>query len=134
MTNKADIDAIEARLADIAEKKALLEEEEEELQVALRVIKRFSSANGATPKLGPPRPEGSPTLFEMTETVLTQAEMDGRPGLKGREIVAHIGKQFWPGVKPAQILPTVYQFAKKGRLRKTSSGLFKLQKNEAPAG
>jgi hypothetical protein len=133
MSNKSESEAIEARLREIAEKKALLEREEEELELALRVIKRFSPSNGVAPKLGPARPEGGPTLFEMTETVLAQAEAKGKPGLKGREIVAEIGRQFWPGVKPAQVLPQVYGYAKKDRLKKTAAGLFKrVPKNEAP--
>jgi hypothetical protein len=30
----------------------------------------------------------------------------------------------WPGVKGAQILPSVYGFAKQGRLKKNAKGLF----------
>lgn len=133
MASKSESEGIEARLREIAEKKAVLEKEEAELTLALRVIKRFST-NGAAPKLGPARPEGTPTLFEMTDAVLAEAEARGKVGLKGREIVAEIGKQYWPGVKPAQILPQVYQYASKGRLKKTPNGVFRrLHKNEAPA-
>jgi len=134
MKDRTEIDAIEARLREIAGTLDLLQEEEEELQTALRVLKRFAPSSEAAPKLGPARPEGVPTLFEMTDSVLAQAEANGKPGLKGREIVAEIGRQFWPGVKPEQILPQVYQYAKRGRLKKTKIGVFQRLKNEAPAG
>jgi len=42
--------------------------------------------------------------------------------------VAAISKRYWPGVKGQQILPSIYQFAKQGRLVKTKDGVFKLPK------
>ena len=85
----------------------------------------MNGAKKPSPSLGPPRPEGTPPLFDMTETVIHDAIAGGKSGLRGREIVDEIGKKFWPGVQGRQILPPIYAFAKKGRLHKTKDGVFK---------
>ena len=80
-------------------------------------------------RLGPSRPEGIPTLFKMVNEVLSESA----DGLTGRQIVEAIGKRYWPGVKGQQILPSVYGFAKRGRLRKSHDGRFHpIRKNETP--
>jgi hypothetical protein len=61
----------------------------------------------------------------MVELVLLDAEKEGRDGLTANEIVEQIRRRYWPGLIGKQILPSVYQFAKRGRLRKTASGKFK---------
>jgi len=125
----ADLKGIQERRRKIAEEVARLQAEDKELEIALRVFGRYASKgeNGEREpdRLGPPRPEGTPSLFEMTDTVIKAAIAAGKPGLTGREIVAEIGKRYWPGVKPAQILPPIYGFTKRGRLRKNSNGIFK---------
>ena len=134
MMTKLGIEAILSRQREINQEMDRLQKETDELAVALRVIRRFSpSVDAADRKLGPPRPEGTPTLFEMTEAVVRTAEDQGKRGLVGREIVEKIGEQYWPGVKGPQILPSIYQFVKKGRLRKTNEGLFlRVKRNETP--
>ena len=129
----ADIQKIQVRLREINAQMEKLRSEAEELETAVRVFKRFAGANGAggEPKLGPARPEGLPSLFEMTESVLRDAFAMGTPGFTGytgAEIVAAISKRYWPGVKGQQILPSIYQFAKHGRLIKTKDGVFRLPK------
>jgi hypothetical protein len=126
----ADIQKIQARLREINAQLEKLRAEAEELETAVRVFKRFTGANGAAggPKLGPARPEGLPSLFKMAESVIRDAVTAGKPGLTGAEIVAAIGKRYWPGLKGQQILPSIYGFAKNHRLTKTDSGIFKLPK------
>jgi hypothetical protein len=130
MTNESDVQAIRARHQEIANEIERLKAEADELAITLRVLDRFSNGlvpvNGEGPKLGPPRPADTPSLFEMTVTVIRDAVGQGKTGLKGQEIVAAIGKKFWPGVQSKQVLPPIYQFAKKGRLIKTKDGLFKV--------
>jgi hypothetical protein len=130
MTNESDIRAIKARHQEIAQEIERLKAEADELAITLRVLDRFSSgsaqANGEGPKLGPPRPADTPSLFNMTVSVISDAVGQGKTGLRGQEIVAAIGKRFWPGVQSKQVLPPIYQFAKKGRLIKTKDGLFKV--------
>lgn len=141
MSKLSQIEAIEARKKEITQEIDRLQQEVDELDTALRVLKRFAdttpdNTGGASkPKLGPPRPEGTPTLFQMTEMVIRSADREGHNGLRGREIVKEIGRRYWPGVKGQQILPSIYQFAKNGRLIKTDDGRFKIaQKEEAPSG
>ena len=103
----------------------------------MRVFERFAPAGstsekkkGDKPKLGPARPKGIPTNFEMTEMILKASEREGKNGLTANEIVEQIRTRYWPGIMGAQILPVIYHFAKHGRIRKTSGGKFKcLHKN-----
>lgn len=130
MNDDSKVNAIIDRQREIDAQIEDLQRERSELEVALTVLRRF----GALPevpvtvegsRLGPPRPEGTPSLFEMTEAVLKDAIKAGKAGLKGREIVDEIGKRYWPGVKSQQILPPIYQFASKGRLKKGDNGIFR---------
>jgi len=132
MGHQLDSQAIENRLREIRENISALQGEADELGVALRVFERFSTPEsslkkkeGDKPKLGPARPRGIPTNFEMTEMVLKASEREGKNGLAANEIVEQIGSRYWPGVTGAQILPVIYHFAKQGRIRKTAGGKFK---------
>jgi hypothetical protein len=133
MGHQLDSQAIENRLREIREAISALQGEADELAVALRVFERFSAPkspskeenNGGKLKLGPARPKGIPTNFEMTEMILKASEREGKNGLGANEIVEQIGSRYWPGVVGAQILPVIYHFAKQGRIRKTAGGKFK---------
>jgi hypothetical protein len=121
-----DIQEIDKRLHAIGEEVVRLQKEAEELAIAKRVFERFSDQN--TVKIsnpeGRPRPKGTLTNFEMAEFVLADAEKDGKDGLTGNELVQAIAARYWPGLIGPQILPSIYQFAKAGRL-KLSGGKFK---------
>jgi hypothetical protein len=141
MGHQLDSQAIENRLREIREAISTLQGEADELAVALRVFERFSPSEssskkkkGDKPKLGPARPKGIPTNFEMTEMILKGSEREGKNGLTANEIVEQIGSRYWPGVTGAQILPVIYHFAKQGRIRKTAGGKFKClhKSNEGP--
>lgn len=138
MISSEEIGAINARKQEIAEAIAALQAEDAELDIALKVLARFGglfppaapaiSANGSDPpkpKLGPPRPAGTPSLFDMTVEVLREAIAGGKHGLRGKEIVAEIGRKYWPGVQPDQVLPPIYGFVGKKRLKKNTEGIFK---------
>lgn len=67
----SQIQAIEARIAELMSQINDLDGEAEELETAVRVLKRFSPPSTTEgSKLGPPRPKGIPTLFEMTSTAI----------------------------------------------------------------
>jgi len=135
MKNSPDIDAISARKQEIEDKIAILRKEADELDVALRVFQRFAEpevTEDDKTKLGPPRPAGIPTLFDMTYQVIREAEQQGKKGLAAKEIVDEIGRRYWPGVQGAQILAPVYQMAKKGRFKKLSNGLFQTVRTKEP--
>jgi hypothetical protein len=123
MSPYMNLDAIRERRRQIAAEMARLKAEDDELEIAVRVFDRYTKKSGVnghdkSPKLGAPRPEGIPSLFEMTSSIIQSAVDAGKLGLKGREIVDEIGNRFWPGVQPHQVLPAIYGFAKNGRLVK----------------
>ena len=136
MAREFDVDAMLARQREIVAEIERLTKETDELDVALRVIRRFeTSTDSAEGKLGPARPEGTPSLYKMTVAVIKASEKRGGRGLLGREIVEEIGREFWPGVVGPQILPSIYQFAAKGRLVKNDNKRFHTVKSdEAPTG
>jgi hypothetical protein len=130
MKSELTIEAIEARKKEIERQIIALREEADQLDVALKVIKRFAPPTSEKPKdddnkLGPARPAGVPTLYEMTYTVIRDAESRGKPGLTSREIIDAMAKQYWPGLKRQQVLPSIYTFAKQGRLNKSDDGRFR---------
>ncbi len=138
MKKHPGIEAIEARKTEIDAQVAELLHESEELEVALRVYQRFTEQESAPAaegtKLGPPRPEGIPTLFQMAYEVVRDAELKGEKGLPAKKIVEQIGRRYWPGLQGQQVFAPLYTMAKKGRFRKTSNGLFQtVRTKEAPA-
>lgn len=142
--------SIEARRKEIAAELERLEREMDELDMALRVFGRFwvrddpqptadpapASADAAA-RLGPARPDGIPSNYDMAVQAIGDATKVGRKGLTAAELVEEIGRRWWPGVQGPQVLPIMYQFAKKGRLNKGDDGYFRLptmaETNEAPA-
>src|SRR4051812_11337791 len=105
----SEIDKIALREEEIAKLIEALQKEADELAVARKVIARFSPAPQAVPEgsLGPPRPEGVPSTFEMTEAVLESAEKAGKDGLTAKELVEAIRDRYWPGLNAPQVLPTI---------------------------
>jgi hypothetical protein len=130
----SDHTKIEARQKEIDAEIARLQRERDDLDIAARVFKQlFGGLENGAPvksKMGPPRPDGTPTAFEMTTLILSSAEKAGKDGLSAKEIVDEIRKRYWPGIVGAQILPSIYQFAQNGRIHKTAKGKFKLIRNK----
>ncbi len=124
MTNQTDI--LQKRLVAIAAELSVLEKERSEIELAIAVLNKYvissKTANQGDGN-GKPRPSGTPTSYEMVKFVLKDA---GQKGLKGSEIVERIASRYWPGLVGKQILPSVYQFTKKGRLKKSKAGYFTL--------
>ena len=122
----SELEKIALREKEIAKLIEALQREADELAVARKVIARFAPSipteEGA---LGPSRPDGIPSTFEMTESVLEDAERAGKDGLTSKELIEAMGAKFWPGLRSAQVLPTIYGFVKSNRLRKTPGGKFK---------
>ena len=134
-------DRIEARQREIAKEIERLQEESNELAIALKVIKRLnpdstpSSAPEAraleshedihSTKLGPPRPNGCPTNFQMVDMILAGAEKEGKDGLTISEIISEMRARYWPGLKDVQVSAPIYAFVRQGRFKKTPGGKFK---------
>jgi hypothetical protein len=132
---------IEARQREIAKEIVLLQEESNELAIALKVIMRLEPESSAAPeapeaptetlveedhpKLGPPRPNGCPTNFQMVDMILASAEKEGKDGLTISELIAEMRTRYWPGLKDVQVSAPIYSFVRQDRLRKTPGGKFK---------
>jgi hypothetical protein len=117
---KAELDALAA--------------EESELDVAERVLKRFSEGPAiggnapATPQSEKSQPNGhdldeddhgdGPTLPQMTVTILNEARADGRKGADGAEILRIIRERWKPDFTPDKVRPTLWRMVKGGRLKK----------------
>jgi hypothetical protein len=104
--------------------------EDQELSAAQRVIARLmnlpepqpASSNGAeAPIERAGKPAGIPTVPEMADIILREAEAAGDPWREGRTIVAEIKQRWWPTVEPNDVLPTLWRLANVERLRKKGS-------------
>ena len=147
------ITGMEQRLAEIARETNALNEERRQIESALEVARRYidgptmralrSPESVATPKRvrrrrpspqeqGTPRPNGIPSIWDMTEEVLKGAE---GLELQMAEIVDAIRDRWWPGVHQRQIAPTIYRFAREddGRLARTSESTFTFPRESASA-
>jgi len=138
----ADINQIDERLRQISAEVARLQKEADELMIAKRVFEKYSikslDRNGTRDNIsgeGRPRPNGTPTTFEMVEFVLADAEKAGNDGLAPNELVQAIAARYWPGLVGSQILPHVYRLAKEGRFLKSGGlgGKFKRVSKKQPA-
>ena len=126
---------IDARLQELDAIIEKADSERQELLIAKRVMSRLygpvtSPGAAIVHGKGQARPKGTPTTFEMVETVLKTAELNGRDGLGISEVVDEIRRLFWPGLTNPQIAPLVYQFASNGRILKTKNGKFKRVPNK----
>ena len=80
-------------------------------------------SDAAQNKLGPTRPSGCPTNFEMVDMILSSAEKEGKDGLPIAEIIAEMLSRYWPGLKDVQVsAPICMGLARRGRFKKTGSG------------
>jgi hypothetical protein len=52
----------------------------------------------------------------MVEMILTSAGKEGKDKITTRELMDQIRANYWPGVRNSQILPSIFGYAKKGRL------------------
>ncbi len=141
---------LERRLYDTERRIAALQERADRFRAAIDSLKSIEAmfaddddASGHTKadtsvnnpalsasKLGPTRPEGIPSNFDMVRFILINAEKEGLPGLRAADLVAQIAKRYWPGLQGQQILPGIYNFAKTGRLIKGEDGRFRLPKTD----
>ena len=144
------ITRIEARKRKLADEMDRLEQEMDKLNAALEVIRLLEKEAGSetapsavkeereanpdetngvpkntTAKLGPPRPNGAPTNFEMVDMILASAEKEGKDGLAISELISEMRSRYWPGLKDVQVSAPIYSFVRKGRLKKTPGGKFK---------
>lgn len=138
---RSRLTAIRREIEELASQINALEEERAEIENALNVLKRYTGfgANKADAPQhadvaplphgvpGAPRPDNIPTIWEMTRSVLKDSPIGT---LHVDDIVSQIALRWWPGLSKSQIGPSLYGFAKDGRLERKGTGMFKLCSNE----
>jgi hypothetical protein len=119
---------LKEEIAAIEAKRAALQAEEEELASVEKALANWASehqppadfmlkpSEPSIPKKGTPRPKGIPTTPAMIDDVIHTAELSGKQGLTGREMVMAIGAKWWPGVGWNDVLPTAALLVKRSRL------------------
>ena len=148
------ISRIEARKRKLADEMDRLDQEMDKLNAALEVIRLLEKEAGdevAPPsvnqkpestdettavlhdteaKLGPLRPSGCPTNYQMVDMILAGAEKEGKEGLTVSEIISEIRKRYWPGLKDPQVSAPIYAFVRKGRFKRLEKGRIGRVKDE----
>jgi hypothetical protein len=85
----------------------------------------------AIPKKGGSRPEGTPTTPDMIDTLLAEAEAEGKRGLRGRDLVRGIASRWWPDVGWDNVLPEAQRLCKRGVLARESDLYVRAKIHEA---
>lgn len=120
--------SIAERIAALRAELDVLVAEAAELDVAERVLKRFSdsaSIGGSLEKTpeaqngAAPEEVESPTLPKMVFMILEEAKAKGQKGVEGSEIVSIIKARWKPNFTAENVRPTLWRMVKKeGRLKK----------------
>jgi hypothetical protein len=141
--NKTKRAQLQLKLKDITAEIKAIDDDDEELAVAERVLARIHkidlpkgqaeqlSQESKGSKTG--KPEGIPTITEMAEMVLRDAEQNGEPSLETKEIVARIRKRWWPSAANNDISPTLWRAATKlGTLHKDGTRYSRIKRTTRP--
>ena len=124
-----ELDELRGRLEALAS-------EDEELELAERVLSRFGAVEPKETEVavetGGGKPIGTPTTPNMILALLREAHAQGKTGLEPREMQISISRRWWPSVKSEDVGPTAWRMWKDGRLSKVGS-LYMLPNSAAAA-
>lgn len=126
-----------------------LREERNELLVALKVIKRFSSeaddisrsdesARKVTSEDISPKPAGAQNqsseraIVRKTTPEMILDILSGRGAMNAKDLVIEVRKRYWPEAPASSVGPTAWRMWKDGRLTKGEDGYF-LPNEKGPA-
>jgi hypothetical protein len=129
---------IAERTAELQAELAVLVAEAQELDVAERVLRRFSEP--APDQSATPIPNGAddtphtegPTLPQMVYTILEEAKAKGRKGVESAEMIRIIRERWKPEFTADNVRPTLWRMVQKQRLRKR--GKIYSMPNNSPEG
>ena len=130
---------LESRAAKIAREKDDLDREASAIDTTLETLAKVYGVevegDDVKPKQGvSTKPENTPTMFGMVETVLLEHALWGDDFLEGQVIYDEIRKRWWPDAPRNSVIPSLYRFEKEGRLVKLGTKYGLPQTNEAPGG
>ena len=121
-------EAIDHQMEALKAELEVLDRDAQELDMAERVLARYSKGDvprpNAAPRVYEPsisvqtsgRPANIPTVNDMTDIVLREHQTrTGERFLEGGDIVREIRRRWWPSVKSNDVVPTLTKTAKKGR-------------------
>ena len=109
---------------------AVLLNEDRELEIAAKVIERFSSpapkqaiatTDGEEPEIAEEdssKPGGIPTTPVMIAEAVSDAHSRGSPGLEPLGMLSYIQARYWPGASVNNIGPIAWRMWKRGQLVK----------------
>lgn len=158
--DSTDIERIRSRREEIEREKkdavlriSALTSEDQELEIAERVILRLSGrgnhAHSILPSLrqeahgvvgGPKegevvsKPAGTPTMPEMITEALRFARFVDKSGLTPKEMTKYIAGKWWPEVSMIHVGPIAWRMMKRGQLTKRSKddSMYSLPNDESP--
>ncbi|MDO9587650.1 MAG: hypothetical protein Q8R45_08690 [Brevundimonas sp.] len=130
---------LESRAAKIAREKDDLDREASAIDTTLETLAKVYGVEvdgeDVKPKHGvSTKPENTPTMFGMVETVLLEHALWGDDFLEGQVIYDEIRKRWWSDAPRNSVIPSLYRFEKEGRLVKLGTKYGLPQTNEAPGG
>lgn len=99
---------------------------------SIKAAKEAKADGVSIPKEGTKRPDGIPTVADMIDAVLADAERIGKDGLRGRDLIIGISDRWWPGVGWNSILPSAIRLVHKGRLGKRNGLYCRIDTKEHP--
>lgn len=144
---------IEREIKDAKLRISALTSEDQELEIAERVILRLSGSGthghsilpalrqeahgvvGASREKGiTSKPSDTPTMPEMITEALQYAKLRGRRGLEPKEMAEYIAGKWWPEVSINNVGPIAWRMMKRRQLTKRSKDdpLYSLPSDETP--
>jgi len=114
---------LQAKIDEIKKQEAELNQEAVDLAVTERTLARLH--NKPLPEDPHPiakshsgKPKGLPTVAEMANIILREAEHKGIMALETQEIVEKVREKWWPEVTSNDVAPNLWRLARENRLVK----------------
>ena len=131
---------LETRAAKIAREKSELDSEAAAIDTTLDTLTKVYGLEVEDDAARPAKqsvstkPDNTPTMFDMVETILVESSMWGHDFMEGQAIYDEIRKRWWPDAPRNSVIPSLYRFEKEGRLVKLGTKYGLPSTNEAPGG
>ena len=128
---------LSSRMEKLRREDEALTAEQEELATTLKTLARvydidLSDLDEPRSTKASGKPEGTPTLYEMVVEILQVWELVEDQPVEGDQIFEEIRRRYWPNAPRNSIIPSLWRFAKEGRLHKEGTTYCLPQNDETP--